>query len=74
LQGPVDGSEVSRHDEIVPGAKTMTPRAVADSAKNAVMVDETVRIPQDLLNGKKFKIIELRINYKSVLALAKAIN
>ena len=25
MQGPVDGSEVSRHDEIVPGAKTMTP-------------------------------------------------
>ena len=25
MQSPVDGSEVSRHDEIVPGAKTMTP-------------------------------------------------
>jgi hypothetical protein len=31
LQGPEDGSEVSRHDEIVPGAKTMTPRVLADS-------------------------------------------
>jgi hypothetical protein len=31
LQGPVDGSEVSHHNEIVPGAKTMTPRASADS-------------------------------------------
>ena len=31
MQGPVNGSEVSRHDEIVPGAKTMTPRASADS-------------------------------------------
>jgi hypothetical protein len=31
LQGPVDGSEVSRHDEIFPGAKTMTPCAVAGS-------------------------------------------
>jgi len=31
LQSPVDGSKVSRHDEIVPGAKTMTPRAVAGS-------------------------------------------
>ena len=31
LQGPVDGSEVSCQGEIVPGAKTMTPRASADS-------------------------------------------
>jgi hypothetical protein len=28
---PVDGCEVSGHDEIVPGAKTMTPRASAAS-------------------------------------------
>jgi hypothetical protein len=74
LQGPVDDCEVSRHDEIVPDAKTMTPRASADSANDTVPVEETVWVPQDLLNGKEFKGIELGIDYKSVLALAKAIN
>ena len=48
--------------------------ASADSAKDAVQVDETVRVPQDLINGKEFKGIELGIDYKTVLALAKAIN
>jgi hypothetical protein len=49
-------------------------RASADSVNDAVQVDETVRVPQDLINGKKLKGIELGIDYKSVLALAKAIN
>jgi hypothetical protein len=31
-------------------------------------------VPQDLINGEKIKGIELGIDYKSVLALAKAIN
>ena len=44
--------------------------ASADSANDAVPVDETVRVPQDLINGKKLKGIELGIDYKSVLALA----
>jgi hypothetical protein len=48
--------------------------ASADSANDAVQVDETVWVPQDLINGKEFKGIELGIDYKSVLALAKAIN
>jgi hypothetical protein len=48
--------------------------ASADSANDAVPVDETVRMPQDLINGNEFKGIELGIGYKSVLALAKAIN
>jgi hypothetical protein len=46
----------------------------ADSANDTVPVDETVRMPQDLINGLEFKGIELGIDYKSVLALAKAIN
>ena len=44
-------------------AKTMTPCASADSANDAVPVDETVRVPQDLINGKEFKDIELGIDY-----------
>jgi hypothetical protein len=48
--------------------------ASADSANDAVQVDETVKVPQDLINGKEFKGIELGFDYKSVLALAKALN
>jgi len=48
--------------------------ASANSANDAVPVDETVRVLQDLINGIEFKGIELGIDYKSVLALAKAIN
>jgi hypothetical protein len=44
----------------------------ADSANDAVSVDETVRVPQDFINGTEFKGIDVGIDYKSVLALAKA--
>jgi hypothetical protein len=47
---------------------------LADSANDAVPVDETVRVPQDLINSKKFKGIELGFDYKFVLALAQALN
>jgi hypothetical protein len=49
-------------------------RASADSANDAVPVDETVRVLQDFISGTEFEGIELGIDYKSVLALAKAIN
>ena len=63
------------HDEIVSvKSKKQGPRESADSANDAVPVDETVRVLQDLINGIEFKVIELGIDYKSVLALAKAIN
>jgi hypothetical protein len=63
------------HDEIVQTAsKKQGTRASADNANDAVPVDETVRLPQDLINGKEFKGIELGIDYKSVLALSKALN
>jgi hypothetical protein len=48
--------------------------ASADSANDAVQVDETVRVVQDFINGIEFKVIDVGIDYKSVLALAKAIN
>ena len=36
--------------------------ASADSANDAVPIDETVRVPQDFINGKESKGIDLRIN------------
>jgi hypothetical protein len=48
--------------------------APADSANDAVPGDETVRVPQDLINGIEFKGIDVGAGYKSVLALAKALN
>ena len=48
--------------------------ASADSANDTVPVDETVRVPQDFINGTEFKGIDVGVGYKSVLALAKAIN
>ena len=74
-QVPIDGSAVSSHDEIVlVKSKKQGTSASADSANDAVQVDVTVRVPQDLINGKDFKGIELGIDYNSVLALAKALN
>ena len=61
-QVQIDGSEVSCHDEIVSvKSKKQGASASADSANDAVPVDETVRVPQDLINGKEFKGIELGI-------------
>jgi hypothetical protein len=48
--------------------------ALARQPKDAVSGDETVRLPQYFINGAEFKGIELGIDYKSVLALAKALN
>jgi hypothetical protein len=48
--------------------------ASADSANDTVPVDETVRVPQDFINGTKLNGIDVKDDYKSVLALAKALN
>ena len=63
------------HDEIVsvPSKKQGT-SASADSANDAVQVDETVRVPQNFINGTEIKGIDVGVDYESVLALAKAIN
>ena len=59
-QVPIDGSEVSCHNEIVSvTSKKQGTSASADSANDAVQVDETVRVPQDLINGIEVKGIEL---------------
>ena len=74
-QVQIDGTKVSSHGEIVSvTSKKQGTSASAESANDAVPVDKTARVLQDLINGKEFKGIELGIDYKSVLALAKALN
>jgi hypothetical protein len=48
--------------------------ASTDSANDAVQVDETVQVPEHFINGIEFKSIDVGVDYKSVLALAKALN
>jgi hypothetical protein len=43
-------------------SKKQGTRASADSANDAVPVDETVRVPQDFINGIEFKGIDIRID------------
>ena len=65
-QVPVDGSEVSCHDEIVSvKSKKQGTSASDDSANDAVQVDETVRVPQDLISGLKFTRIDFGVQLKS---------
>jgi hypothetical protein len=47
---------------------------LADSAKDTVPGDETVRVPQDFISGTEFKGIDVGYVYKSVLGWLKAIN
>ena len=35
----------------------------ADSANDAVQVDETVRMPLNFINGTEFKSIDVRVDY-----------
>jgi hypothetical protein len=66
---------VSGHDEIVSvTSKKRGTRTSADSANDAVPVDESVRVPQNLINGKEIKGIDFRIDREAVLALAQALN
>ena len=66
-------SFVSRRNSLGASKKQGT-SASADSANDAVPVDETVRVPQNFLNETEFKGIDIGVDYKSVLALAKALN
>jgi hypothetical protein len=54
-------------------SKKQGTRASADSANDSVPGDETVRVPQHFINGTEFKGIVVGFDYKSVVALAKAI-
>jgi microcompartment protein CcmK/EutM len=74
-QVQIDGCEVSCHDEIVlVASKKQGTSASADSANYAVPVDETVRVLLYFVNCIEFKGVEFGIDYKYVLALAKALN
>jgi len=55
-------------------SKKQDTSAMADSANDAVPVDETVRIPLHFINGRKVTRIDFGAGYKSVLALAKTLN
>jgi hypothetical protein len=59
-QVQIDGSEVSCHDEIVSvKSKKQGTSASADSANDAVPIDETVRVPQYFINGTEFNDIDV---------------
>ena len=74
-QVPIDGSAVSCHDEIV--SVTSKKRGTCASArqpKDAVQVDETVRVPQYFINGTEITLIDFGAGYKAVLGWRKALN
>jgi hypothetical protein len=48
--------------------------ASARQPKDAVQVDETVRMPQYFLNGTEIKSIDVGAGYKAVLGWLKALN
>jgi hypothetical protein len=63
------------HDKIVHmGSKKKGTSVSAGSHIDSVPGDESVRVPQDLINGTEFKGIDVGVDYKTVLALAKALN
>jgi hypothetical protein len=48
--------------------------AVACQPKDAVPGNETVRVPQNLINGTEFSGMDFGFGYKAVLGWRKAIN
>ena len=55
-------------------SKNQGTSAPAGSANDAVPVDETVRVPQDLINVTEFTSIDFGAGYKAVMGWLKAIN
>ena len=55
-------------------SKKQGTRASADSANDTVLVDETVRAPQNFINETEFKGIDIGASYKVVMGWRKAIN
>jgi hypothetical protein len=68
------GEEQKTHDDVSHVRAMQGTRASADSANDAVQVDETVQVPQDFINGIEIKGIDVGVDYNSFLALAKAPN
>jgi hypothetical protein len=74
-QVQIDGSEVSCHYEIVSvKSKKQGTSGSARQPKHAVPVDETVRVPQDFINGTDVTRIDFGAGYKVVLGWRKALN
>jgi len=48
--------------------------ASARQPKDAVPVDETVRVPQYFINGTEITLIDFGAGYKAVLGWRKALN
>jgi hypothetical protein len=57
----------------VPSKKQDT-SASARQPKDAVQVDETVRVPEDFIKFTEFKGIDFGAGYKAVLGWRKALN
>jgi len=55
-------------------SKKQGTRASARQTKDAVPGDETVRVPQNLINGTELTLIDFGAGYKAVLGWRKAIN
>jgi len=63
------------HDEIVSvKSKKQGARASASQPKDAVSGDETVRLPQNIINGIELTSIDFGAGYKAVLGWLKALN
>ena len=74
-QVPIDGCELSCQDKTVQMAsKKQDTSASADSANDSVPVDETVRVPQNLINGTDVTRIDFGAGYKLVMGWRKALN
>jgi len=74
-QVQIDGSEVACHDEIVSvTSKKQGTSASGRQPKDAVPVDETVRVPQYFIKLTEFKRIDVGAGYKTVLGWRKALN
>jgi hypothetical protein len=74
-QVQIDGSEVMCHDELVSvKSKKQGASALARQPKDAVPGDETVRVPQDFINGREVTNIDFGASYKAVLGWRKALN
>jgi len=64
---------VSRRNSLG-ASKKQGASASARQPNRAVQGDETVRVPQDFINGTEFSSIDFGAAYKAVLGWRKALN
>jgi hypothetical protein len=71
-QVQIDGSEVTCHDEIVSvTSKKQGTSASARQPKDAVPGDETVRVPQNFINGTEITLIDFGAGLQNCPGLAE---